>query len=144
MESEYSGDVSAKACWSALADTGDAFLVDVRTMAEWSYVGVPVLNALGKSPLLVEWQSFPSMQVDPAFADKTAALIEAEGGSAQSPVYFLCRSGVRSIAAAKALTARGYAHCFNVLDGFEGPPDREGHRGRTAGWKADDLPWAQK
>jgi rhodanese-related sulfurtransferase len=59
------------------------------------------------------------------------------------PLYFLCRSGVRSAAAARAAAAAGFATVYNVADGFEGPPDARGHRGQVAGWKADDLPWRQ-
>lgn len=144
MDDDYRGDVGVRECWTALSQTRDSFLVDVRTQAEWSYVGIPLLAPLGKSAILVEWQSYPSMQVDEAFAEKLAARIEADGGSADSPIYFLCRSGVRSIAGARAMAARGFTHCFNVLDGFEGPPDGEGHRGNVAGWKAEQLPWAQR
>ncbi|MCC4299939.1 rhodanese-like domain-containing protein [Aurantimonas coralicida] len=144
MNGEYKGDVTPKECWAALADTPDAVLVDVRTVAEWSYVGVPQLAPLGKAAILQEWQSFPSMAVDPDFAAKLARRIESEGGTRDTPVFFLCRSGVRSIASAVALTGAGYTNCFNVLDGFEGPPDEEAHRGRKAGWKAEGLPWVQK
>ena len=144
MSDGYFGDVTVGECWSALSDTSDAVLVDVRTMAEWTYVGVPALEALGKSAILAEWQSFPSMQVAPDFAAALAKRIEADGGSKATPVYFLCRSGVRSIASAQALTAAGFDHCCNVLDGFEGPPDEDGHRGRRAGWKAEGLPWMQR
>ncbi|HDZ73632.1 MAG TPA: rhodanese-like domain-containing protein [Aurantimonas coralicida] len=143
MSKDYRGDVSPGECWSALAEKPDALLVDVRSTAEWAYVGLPMLSSLGKTPLLVEWQSFPSMAVDPAFAEKLADQVKKAGGTPVSPIFFLCRSGVRSIAGAVALTAHGFENCFNVLGGFEGPPDAEGHRGRKAGWKAEGLPWAQ-
>jgi len=144
MSEGYKGDVSAKQSWAALADTPDAFLVDVRTVPEWNYVGLPDLSALGKAPILMEWQSFPSMAVDPQFAEKLAERIEAAGGTRTSPVYFLCRSGARSAAGATALTVAGFENCFNIIDGFEGPPDGEGHRGTRAGWKAEGLPWVQR
>lgn len=144
MGQDYKGDVSVGDCWAALSENPGAFLVDVRTSAEWSYVGFPVLSAAGKAPLFAEWQSYPSMAVDPDFAPRLAERIEAAGGSRQSPIYFLCRSGVRSIASAIAMTEAGFANCYNVLGGFEGPPDDEGHRGRVAGWKAEGLPWVQK
>lgn len=144
MSAGYKGDVMPGECWASLAQTPDAVLVDVRTIAEWTYVGLPVLSPLGKTPILLEWQSFPTMAVDPDFAAKLAARVEAAGGERSTPVYFLCRSGVRSIASAIALTDYGYENCFNVLGGFEGPSDEEGHRGRREGWKAEGLPWAQK
>lgn len=144
MSDGYFGDVTVGECWKALSDAPDSILVDVRTMAEWTYVGIPALQALGKAPILIEWQSFPSMQIDPNFADTLARKIEASGGSKTTPIYFLCRSGARSISSAQALTAAGFEHCCNVIDGFEGPPDEEGHRGRRAGWKAEGLPWVQR
>jgi len=59
-------------------------------------------------------------------------------------IYFLCRSGVRSLAAAKAAQEAGYAHVYNITDGFEGPVDATGHRGTVSGWKASELPWRQR
>ena len=144
MHDNYKGDVTPGECWKALAEQPDAVLVDVRTRAEWAYVGVPQLAAVGKAPLLAEWQTFPSMAVDPDFAAKVASAIAEAGGSERSPVYFICRSGARSMAGAAALTGLGYENCFNVLDGFEGPPDEEGHRGMKSGWKAEGLPWSQR
>lgn len=144
MSQPYEADVTVGECWAALGREEDAFLVDVRTSAEWSYVGFPVLEPGARTPLFFEWLSFPSMAVDPAFAERVAARVAEEGGSRSSKLYFLCRSGVRSIASASALAAAGFEHCFNVLDGFEGPPDDEGHRGVRAGWKAEGLPWAQR
>ncbi|MEX6507057.1 rhodanese-like domain-containing protein [Jiella sp. M17.18] len=144
MSAAYKGDVSASECWSALGDTPEAFLVDVRTAAEWTFVGIPELSALGKQPILIEWQSYPTMAVDPAFPQRVAEAIAAAGGTQASPVYFLCRSGARSMASAAALTAAGFENCFNVADGFEGPADADGHRGTRAGWKAAGLPWVQR
>ncbi|MET0313322.1 MAG: rhodanese-like domain-containing protein, partial [Hansschlegelia sp.] len=84
-----------------------------------------------------------SMQVDASFADKVGSELLAAGLSKDAPVFFLCRSGARSQAAAAAMAAAGWSRCFNVAGGFEGPPDGERHRGSTAGWKADGLPWSQ-
>lgn len=139
----YAGDVAATEVWKDLQSNPAAVLVDVRTTAEWNYVGIPALGSLDKRPLLVEWQMFPSMAVDQDFVAKLeTALVEA-GVATDAPIYFLCRSGVRSKAAAIAMTATGYTRCLNVEGGFEGPLDHEGHRGRIAGWKASGLPWAQ-
>lgn len=143
MSHPYEGDVTVGECWAAVSENPDAFLIDVRTAAEWTYVGHPLLPG-GRMPLFQEWQSFPSMSVDPSFAETLAERIASEGGTRDSKLYFLCRSGVRSMAAAAALTAAGFPHCYNVLDGFEGPPDAEGHRGRSAGWKSEGLPWGQR
>jgi rhodanese-related sulfurtransferase len=84
------------------------------------------------------------MAIDPNFAASVAGAIEAAGGTSASKLYFLCRSGARSQGAAAALTDAGFAECFNVADGFEGPPDAEGHRGTVAGWQASGLPWARR
>lgn len=135
----YAGDVTPAVAWKILGELKDAILIDVRTRAEWNYVGVPDLAGLDKKPGLVEWQVFPGMQVNPDFV---GALSEALADK-EVPLLFLCRSGVRSVAAAKAMAAAGYSTCLNVADGFEGPLDAQGKRGATRGWKAAGLPWRQ-
>ncbi|MGH6719500.1 MAG: rhodanese-like domain-containing protein [Alphaproteobacteria bacterium] len=132
-------DLGPTESWRLLADEPGAVLVDVRTPAEWSYVGVPDLAALGKAPVFVPWQSYPAMAVNPSFADDLAR----NGVTLDAPVIFLCRSGARSAAAAALMTARGFRRCYNLAGGFEGPLDAAGHRGAAAGWKAAGLPWKQ-
>ncbi|MGO4597759.1 rhodanese-like domain-containing protein [Terrabacter sp. 2RAF25] len=134
----YAGDVTPEQAWTALRDEPGAVLVDVRTRAEWSYVGLPDLGPIGKEVVLVEWQSFPDGRVNDAFVDELAA---AGIGKEQS-VYFLCRSGVRSVSAAEAATAAGWTESRNVLEGFEGPHDAQRHRA-VSGWKVTGLPWVQ-
>ena len=143
MSQSYAGDVSPREAWATLEADAAAALVDVRTVAEWSFVGVPDLSAVSKRPLFQEWQMFPSMRVDDGFVDRVAEALAAAGAGPDTPVYFLCRSGGRSQAAAMAMTARGWTRCFNVAGGFEGPLDAERHRGASAGWKAEGLPWVQ-
>jgi rhodanese-related sulfurtransferase len=126
--------------WEALKADGKAQLVDVRTDAEWTYVGLPDLSPLGKQAVLIAWQIFPRMEVNTEFV----AQLHAAGFTGEHHLYFLCRSGVRSLAAAQAAAAAGFAHCHNIADGFEGPADAAGHRGTGAGWKADGLPWRQR
>ena len=135
----YAGNVSSATAWKILNDRKDAILIDVRTRAEWSYVGLPDLEGIGKKPALAEWQVFPSMQVNTEFVASLSGAI----ANKTAPLLFLCRSGARSAAAAKAMTAAGYSTCFNVADGFEGPLDAQGKRGSAAGWKATGLPWRQ-
>lgn len=142
-DAAYAGDASPKATFEAMADQAHAQLIDVRTTAEWAYVGAPDLKGLGKEAIRVEWQVFPHMGVNSDFVARVVAALEARGTPASASLYFLCRSGVRSKAAAIAMTEAGYPACFNVAGGFEGPPDAEGHRGRVSGWKADGLPWTQ-
>ena len=133
-------DVAPRQAFQALADDPDAQLVDVRTEAEWTYVGLPDLQALGKRVLLVQWQTFPSGAPNRDFIGQ----LGAAGLAPAHPIYFLCRSGVRSLAAAGLAEQAGYRTVFNVADGFEGPSDADGHRGQVAGWKADALPWRQR
>jgi rhodanese-related sulfurtransferase len=139
----YAGDIAPNEAWDLLAATPAAQLVDVRTMAEWNFVGLPDLSQLGRQAHCVEWQSFPAMAVNPAFAAQAAAAVTAAGADKDSPVLMLCRSGARSRAAAMALTAAGFARAYNIAFGFEGDPDGMGHRGQVNGWKADGLPWRQ-
>lgn len=140
----YAGDVNCSKCWEALNNTNNALLIDVRTVAEWSFVGVPYIGSTGKKIILVDWQQFPQMTVNPFFTDRVGEQVKAAGCDESAELYLLCRSGVRSIAAAEALTAAGYGNAFNVLGGFEGSPDENGHRGKLQGWKSDGLPWKQQ
>lgn len=142
-ESDYAGDVSVQEAFDRLSDRENAVLVDVRTQAEWSFVGVPDLRPIGKEALLIEWQSFPSSGPNPEFAAILSEQLSKKGLDQTAPIYFLCRSGARSQAAAITLTRAGYKECFNISDGFEGPLDEAGHRGTRSGWKAAGLPWIQ-
>jgi rhodanese-related sulfurtransferase len=135
----YAGDVTPTVAWKMLTELKDAVLIDVRTRAEWTYVGLPDLESLDKKPALIEWQVFPTMQPNPEFITTLSAALPDR----QAPLLFLCRSGARSAAAAKAMTAAGYSTCLNVVDGFEGPLDGVAKRGTKGGWKAAGLPWRQ-
>jgi rhodanese-related sulfurtransferase len=135
----YAGDLDPAAAYAVLADREDAVLVDVRTTAEWRYVGGPDLSGLGRPVLQIEWSRFPDGARNPSFVDQLAAA----GVAKDAPVLFLCRSGVRSVAAAEAATAAGWTGAYNVREGFEGNPDGGGHRGTTGGWKVAGLPWRQ-
>jgi rhodanese-related sulfurtransferase len=132
-------DLAPRQVWEALMSNPNAALCDVRTNAEWSFVGLPDLSQTGKKPVLIQWQVFPTMQPNPKFVESLAE-------NALNPtdhIYFICRSGSRSMAAAAAAKAAGYKHVYNVKDGFEGPPDARNHRGAVAGWKSEGLPWRQ-
>jgi rhodanese-related sulfurtransferase len=140
---EYAGDVSAQEAWEELGRVPDATLVDVRTRAEWTYVGVPDLARIGKQTVLVEWDDFASGQLVPDFAGRLKAELEARGIGAGAPLYFICRTGNRSRHAAITATAAGYGRCFNVQFGFEGRLGPDRHRGTAGSWKAEGLPWVQ-
>lgn len=134
----YAGDITPTDAYAALERDEDAVLVDVRTQAEWTYVGLPDLTDLGKQVVTIEWQTFPGGHRNEAFLGQ----LQGAGVGPGAPIYFLCRSGVRSLAAAELATARGLGPAYNVSDGFEGPPGANGHRS-VAGWKAAGLPWRQ-
>ena len=126
----YAGDVSPQLAWQWV-QSGQAVLVDVRTDAEREWVGyVP-----GAVPLA--WKQWPGMAMNPGFD----AGVQAAAAGGQK-VVLLCRSGVRSIAAAKRATELGL-EAYNILEGFEGDPDSDAHRGRKGGWRFHGLPWRQ-
>ena len=133
--------VDVEATWQLLAARFGSQLIDVRTRAEWVYVGIPDLGLLGKRAVLIEWQTFPDQTVVARFAERLASELRALGVQLDDDLSFICRSGSRSLAAAKAMAAEGYRACHNVAGGFEGPLDNLRHR--VGGWKAAGLPWHQ-
>ena len=137
--SGYTGDVAPATAFKILSDNKDAVLIDVRTRPEWNFVGLPELSSIGKKPALLEWQVFPTMQPNPEFVTALSGAVADK----ETPLLFLCRSGARSAAAAKAITAAGYRTCLKISDGFEVPLDAQAKRGSAGGWKAAGLPWRQ-
>ncbi len=140
---DYAGDVSCMEAWAILQREPKAQLIDVRTMAEWTYVGLPDLSSVEREVHCVEWLSFPQMAANPNFVSAVADRVGLAGADEQSSLFFLCRSGARSRAAAIAMTRGGFAKAYNIAGGFEGDLDEDHHRGRRNGWKADGLPWRQ-
>jgi rhodanese-related sulfurtransferase len=136
-------EVDVATTWEGLTSGPRSQLVDVRTRAEWTYVGIPDLGPIGKRAVLVEWQTFPDQSVDPRFVERLAGELKALGVQLDDDLYFICRSGSRSLAAARAMAEAGYRSCHNVSAGFEGPLDDSRHRGTLGGWKASGLPWLQ-
>lgn len=143
LQQTYAGDIGVDEAWRTLAEDPRSVLVDVRTSAEWSFVGVADLKPIAKEPVLLEWQVYPSMAQNPDFGAQLAAELTRRGTPSDTPVLFLCRSGVRSRSAAIVATALGWTAAYNVAGGFEGPIGPDGHRGATGGWKAAGLPWVQ-
>jgi sulfur dioxygenase len=126
----YAGDVTPEQAFEWTRN-GEAVLVDVRTDAEREWVGrVP-----GAVP--VAWKQWPAMQINPEFDAQLRSAVPVGG-----KVVLLCRSGVRSVAAARRAAELGI-EAYNILEGFEGNPDAEGHRNRTGGWRFRGLPWSQ-
>ena len=131
----YKGDIYPKETFERLTQSDNAVLIDVRTDAEWAFVGFPAVEGL----LRISWQAFPTMQHNTEFV----AQVEAAGVPKDAEIFLLCRSGQRSASAAAALTQAGFENCYNVAEGFEGDKNADGHRGTVGGWKHAGLPWIQ-
>ncbi len=126
----YAGDISPALAWQ-WSQSGKAQLIDIRTPAERDWVGfVPDVP-------FVPWKLWPGMALNPSFDEQLKAT-----ASAGACVLLLCRSGIRSIAAAKRATELGF-EAYNILEGFEGDPDEQAHRGFKGGWRFRGLPWRQ-
>lgn len=143
MEVVHIEDVPVEEVWARLEQDADSVLIDVRTRAEWAFVGLPDLEAIGKRVLTVEWQTSPEANIDAAFPERLKSVLDAAGANKDAELFFICRSGGRSRMAAEAMANAGYRRCRNVADGFEGPLDANRHRGQVAGWKAAGLAWVQ-
>ena len=128
----YAGDLTPQEAWAKLEQ--GAILVDVRTEGEWAHIGIPDTRATDNDPLFIQW-TFPGGIPNPEFITD----LEQQGPENRgTELLFLCRSGQRSIAAATAATRAGFIS-YNVLEGFEGEPDRYGER-TVNGWKNRGLP----
>ena len=126
----YSGALTPQEAWNVWQLAPGAKLVDVRTRAEWDWVGrIP-------GAVEIEWSSYPGSQPNADFLAQLKQQVDKE-----SLVMILCRSGVRSHNAACLATEAGYTECYNVLEGFEGDVDGNGQRGKVGGWRHAGLPW---
>ncbi len=132
LERPYQGELTPREAYDLLQLAPGAKIVDVRTRAEWDWVG-RVPNAVE-----IEWNQYPGGVRNPNFVTELKRQVDPE-----AMVVFLCRSGVRSIGAATAASEAGYNNCYNVLEGFEGDKDANGHRGNIGGWRKAGLPWIQ-
>jgi len=133
MRLPYAGALLPAEAHALLQQLPASKLVDVRTQAEWEYVGhIP-------DTVLIEWNTYPNGQRNPDFLNE----LQAQVAKSDAPVMFLCRSGARSHHAAQAATQAGYPNSYNVLEGFEGDKDANGHRNTVGGWRFAGLPWIQ-
>ncbi len=130
----YAGSMTPAEAFTLLQQSPEAILVDVRTRAERDWVGRVAVPE--QQHATVEWSSYPGGAPNPRFLEQLK-----EVATAQRPILFLCRSGVRSHHAATLAAASGYQNCFDILEGFEGDKDSAGHRKTVGGWCAADLPW---
>lgn len=126
--------LSPRDAWTLVQAQADALFVDVRMEIESLYVGRPpgVEN--------IPWYEYPDLTPDPT---RFAAAVAREAGRKDRTVVLICRSGKRTLEAAKALEAAGFTDVVNVLHGFEGELDDAFHRSTVSGWRHDGLPWEQ-
>ena len=130
----YAGAVTPQEAYALLqADIG-VKLIDVRTHAERDWVGRPAIEEVQQTS--IEWNTYPGGIPNPDFLTQLAQVATKD-----SVLLFLCRSGVRSRHAAKLATEHGYTRCFDILEGFEGDKDAQGHRKTVGGWCKAGLPW---
>ena len=139
MELDYAGDLTPNEVWQMLKDDENCHLIDCRSSAEWSLVGVPELESINKSTLIIEWQTFPMMEKNQRFFQDVSENVPSK----DTKIIFLCRSGARSRSAAEFMTSQGFNNCYNCLEGFEGSHNESGHRSSVNGWKFLGLPWKQ-
>ncbi|MDO9104121.1 MAG: rhodanese-like domain-containing protein [Methylovulum sp.] len=119
--------------WALLQQQGKAVLIDVRTKVEHAFVGHPI------GALHIAWKEAPDWQINPEFVAEVLQAVPDR----DTPILLLCRSGQRSLDAAKALEQAGYQRLINIEGGFEGPLDSHNHRGYLGGWRFCGLPWQQ-
>ncbi len=124
----------------------DVALIDVRTDAEYAFVGQVDLTEISGKSFLVPWKVFPAMSINPRFQitlEKNLRNEFPEKDPQDLKLIFMCRSGARSLEAAMYCTQLGFKDCYNLSSGFEGNPDDKGHRSNIDGWRAENLPWRQ-
>ncbi len=123
-------NINSRDAWAFLQENKNALLIDVRTPEEWAHVGKPDLSKCNKHICLISWLFFPARNLNTNFMSELNKVVPNQ----DVPLLFLCKSGVRSEAAAKCAIDKGYTNCFNVIDGFEGSLPV------SKGWKGNLLP----
>lgn len=131
----YAGAVTPDEAHQLLQNDSKVMLVDVRTNAERDWVGRVVINE--QQHHSVQWSLYPGGTPNPDFITQLQTAVPDKTAT----ILFLCRSGVRSRHGAKLATENGYTNCYDILQGFEGDKDAEGHRKTAGGWCSAGLPW---
>lgn len=126
-------NLTPQQAWDLLQQNVSTVLVDVRSQMEYAYVGHPV------GAVHIPWKEAPAWELNPNFVADVKKLVPNN----DAPILLLCRSGQRSLSAAKALEDAGYQRLINIIDGFEGPLDANKHRNNLGGWRFCGLPWEQ-
>jgi rhodanese-related sulfurtransferase len=119
--------------WDLLQQNPQAVLIDVRTKTEYTDIGHPI------GAVHIAWQEQFGSPVNPSFITEVNKVVP----DYNTPVLLLCRSGQRSLSAAKALEQIGYSTLINIINGFEGDPDNNQQRSNINGWRFHGLPWQQ-
>ncbi len=135
----YAGDVSPADAYAQLSRDAHAVLIDVRSAPEWQFSGLPDLRAIGKVTQRISLKNYPDFADNPQFLGDVMRAV----ANKDTCVFFLCKTGGRSAAAAAMLTSLGYSKAYNIEGGFEGEMNQQRQRGQISGWKASQLPWEQ-
>ena len=139
--------INPQQAFDELKNNPNSVLIDVRTFVEFNFVGFVNPHAFGDRMILLPWQLYPEMQENPDFDHSLENSIQKlipNFDKNQAKLFFLCRTGARSNAAAAHSINVGYKNCYNITAGFEGDLNEGSHRGKVNGWKASHLPWRQK
>ena len=136
---KYAGDINSSDAFEILKNELNSFLIDVRTLPEWQFSGVPDLSSVRKDILTISWKNYPKMDMNSNFAGQVEGIISDK----VAKLFFICKTGGRSLDAAIKMTELGYRNCYNIASGFEGDLNDNNQRGKINGWKASGLPWEQ-
>lgn len=137
--------ISAADVFALLKKDKNSVLIDVRTFEEFNFVGTANSAEFDGRMILNPWKLTMAMKENPTFATNLEEMLTKLFGnkSKEAKLFFICRTGGRSDAAARFANSLGYINCFNVTSGFEGDLDPNEQRGKVNGWKAEKLPWKQ-
>ena len=134
----YKRNLLPKMAVERLQSNSQALFVDVRSKAEYKYVGFP------ENSILIPWIDDPDWEPNPeAFSDAVMQELDGRENLLNTEIILICRSGFRSNEALKCLENKGFTQVSHVASGFEGDLDENDHRGNLNGWRHDGMPWSQ-
>ena len=137
-EMSYKRNLLPKMAVERLQNNPQALFVDVRSKAEYKYVGFP------ENSILIPWIDDPDWESNPeAFSDSVMQELDGRENLLNTEIILICRSGFRSNEALKCLENKGFTQVSHVASGFEGDLDENDHRGNLNGWRHDGMPWSQ-
>ena len=137
-EMSYKRNLLPKMAIERLQNNPQALFVDVRSKAEYKYVGYP------ENSILIPWIDDPDWEPNPeVFSDLVMQELDGRENLSDTEIILICRSGFRSNEALKCLENKGFTQVSHVASGFEGDLDENDHRGNLNGWRHDGMPWSQ-